>query len=54
MQQYEIKPVGDKFAIIRPDGSKVNEFEHATKEQAEKHLRYLVAFGYCETKGKKS
>lgn len=50
LQLYEIKPVGDKFAIIRPDGSKVNEVEHVTREQAERHLRYLVAFNYCRSK----
>lgn len=46
---YRIKNKGDKWLVLRPDNSVVNEVDHATKAAAEKHLSLLVAYKYCTT-----
>ena len=45
---YEIKESKGGFVIKRPDGSIVNEHEHKTIGQAERHLDYLVTYGYAK------
>ena len=44
---YRIKNKGDKWLVLRPDNSVVNEVDHATKAAAEKHLDLLVAYKIC-------
>ena len=45
---YKVKPSKNKWAIFRPDGSKVNEFDFATEYAAQKYLDLLVSHGYCK------
>ncbi len=44
---YEVKQIDGKWCVVRPDGSKVNEAEHATREQAQRQLNYLIAYKFC-------
>jgi hypothetical protein len=47
---YKVKPSKNKWAIFRPDGSKVNEFDFTTEYAAQKYLDLLVSHWYCKSK----
>lgn len=44
---YRVKSKNGKWIVERPDGSAVNEAAHATKKEAERQLKFLVAYSIC-------
>lgn len=49
LELYMIKKIKDKWQILRPNGTAVNETPFDTKQKARRHLGVLVAYKYCIT-----